>query len=111
MRVYDVSFRAKPEGSEEYVSVGDEWIVYSTDNSEAIKAVCGSYPSRWDGMRCDKLTPILESGLVRLWEKRGRRFPFATTGYGSVEETIVFLSRVLDGCTRYPHAFVVVRIE
>lgn len=111
MRVYDVSFRAKPEGSEEYVSVGDEWIVYSTDNSEAIKAVCGSYPSRWDGMRCDKLTPILESGLVRLWEKRGRRFPLATMGYGSVEETIVFLSRVLDGCTRYPHAFVVVRIE
>lgn len=42
---YDVSFKAKLEGTDQWVYVGDDWINHTSNTAAMIKEVCGSYPS------------------------------------------------------------------
>lgn len=41
---YDVSFKAKLEGADQWVYVGDDWINHTSNTAAMIKEVCGSYP-------------------------------------------------------------------
>lgn len=106
---YDVSFKAKIEGADEYAQVGDDWICYTTNTSAMIKDVCGSYPTDWHGVSCKKLIPILEAGIHALKEHSDKYAMFDPAyGYRAVLGTTAFLSSILENCKRYPYAFVVV---
>lgn len=111
MDVYNVSFKAKIEGVDVWVNVGDEWISYGTGTSAMIKAVCGSYPSDWHGMSCEKLSGILDGGIQEL-ESYGFRYKQFETpnGHGTVEGTLNFLSKIHSNCKRYPYATVDVEV-
>ena len=54
---YDVSFKAKLEGADQWVYVGDDWINHTSNTAAMIKEVCGSYPSEWNGKRCADMYP------------------------------------------------------
>lgn len=109
MDTYDVSFKAKIEGADEYAQVGDDWICYTAHTSAMIKDVCGSYPTDWHGVSCKKLIPILEAGIHALKEHSDKYALFDPSyGYRAVLGTTAFLSSILENCKRYPYAFVVV---
>lgn len=102
---YDVSFKAKLEGVDQWVYVGDDWINHTTDAGAMIKEVCGSYPSDWNGKSCEELLPILDKGIELLTKYSNRYRCFEPDNrWGSVESTITFLSRIRDNCKQYPSA-------
>lgn len=109
MDVYNVSFKAKVEGVDVWIPVGEEWISYTANTSAMIKAVCGSYPSDWHGMSCTKLFPILDAGITELKTYTDRYQQFASKdNCGTVKGTIDFLSRIRTNCGRHPYAIVVI---
>mgnify|MGYP006903486830 CR=1 FL=1 len=119
MDTYDIGFKAKVDAVEptklgsymEFVPIGDDWISYTTDTAVMIKAVCGSYPSDWDGMSCLKLAKILEDGIRTLKEDNDEYAQYEPKrGHGTVAGTISFLSDILRNCEKYPFAYVVVNI-
>lgn len=54
---YDVSFKAKLEGTDQWVYVGDDWINHTSNTAAMIKEVCGSYPSEWNASAVPICTP------------------------------------------------------
>jgi len=106
---YNVSFKAKIEGVDVWANVGDDWISYNTNTSAMIKAVCGSYPSDWHGMSCEKLSTILDGGISELktYSEKYKQFE-SFNGHGTVEGTINFLMKIHSNCIRHPYAIVIV---
>lgn len=104
---YDISFKAKLDGTEQWVYVGDDWINHTANTAAMIKEVCGSYPSDWNGKNGAELTPILESGTteLRCYSQKYRQFE-PMNGWGSVESTLDFLDRILKNCKSYPTAVI-----
>ncbi|NCC06737.1 MAG: hypothetical protein EOM30_01515 [Clostridia bacterium] len=104
---YDVSFKAKLDGAEQWVYVGDDWINHTCNTSAMIKEVCGSYPSDWNGKSCEELIPVLDAGVTELmrYSQRYRQFE-PSNGWGTVETTIEFLSNILKNCKMYPTAVI-----
>lgn len=104
---YDVSFKAKLDGADQWVYVGADWINHTTNTAAMIKEVCGSYPSDWNGKSCAELTPILESGVTELkrYSQKYRQFE-PGNGWGTVETTIEFLDHILENCKNYPTAVI-----
>lgn len=102
---YDVSFKAKLEGVDQYVYVGADWINHTSNTAAMIKEVCGSYPSAWDGMSCSELLPVLEAGvkLLRSHSQEYRQFE-PSNKWGTVETTIEFLDAIIRNCKDYPTA-------
>ena len=90
-----------------WVYVGDEWINYTTNSAPMIKEVCGSYPSRWNGMKAADLLPVVEQGLRALRsDPDAYRYLEPANGWGSVEGTITFLDRIRANCAAFPAAVV-----
>ena len=104
---YDVSFKAKLEGTDQWVYVGDNWINYTSNTAAMIKEVCGSYPSEWSGERCADMYPTLMQGasLLNLHPQRYRQFE-PDNGWGTVESTAKFLRQIADNCDKYPTAVI-----
>lgn len=104
---YDVSFKAKLEGTDQWVYVGDECLNVTSNVSAMIKEVCGSYPSDWNGRLCSKMGPILLHGssLLSSYPNRYRCFE-ALNGWGTVEGTRDFLRKVDDNCGQFPTAVI-----
>lgn len=102
---YDVSFKAKLEGVDQWVYVGADWINHTSNTAAMIKEVCGSYPSEWDGKKCADMYPVLMQGisLLNLHPQRYRQFE-PDNGWGTVETTIDFLQKIADTCDKYPTA-------
>lgn len=102
---YDVSFKARLAGTQQWVYVGADWINYPTNSGNMIKEVCGSYPSDWAGKKCEDMRPILTQGisLLTTYPQKYRCFE-PDTGLGKVESTIVFLQKILTNCEKYPTA-------
>lgn len=103
---YDICFRARLAGTSQMVSVGDD-INHTSNTAEMVHEVCGSYPSDWDMMKCRALFPIVARGaskLARFPEKYRKYEP--DNGWGSVESTQRFLSKIADNCSMYPTAIV-----
>jgi hypothetical protein len=102
---YDVSFKAKLEGIDQWVYVGAEWINHTSNTGAMIKEVCGSYPSKWDGMKCSELLPAIDKGvkLLRSHSQEYRQFE-PSNGLGTVESTIEFLDAIRKNCEEYPTA-------
>lgn len=100
---YDVSFKAKLDGAEQWVYVGADWISHATSAGNLIKEVCGSYPSDWTGKKCADMYPVIMQGisLLNLHPQRYRQFE---AGYSTVESTIEFLWKIADTCDKYPTA-------
>lgn len=102
---YDVSFKAKLEGADQWVYVGDEWINFTSNTASMIKAVCGSYPSQWNGKRCSEMYPVLMQGASLLTINPKKYKPLeASNGWGTVDQTRDFLEKVADNCDRFPAA-------
>lgn len=102
---YDISFKAKLEGANQWVYVGDDSLNVTSNVSAMIKEVCGLYPSEWNGNRCSIMHPVLLHGadLLSLYPNRYRCFE-AANGWGTVETTRDFLRRVADNCGQFPMA-------
>lgn len=104
---YDVSFKAKLEGVDQWVYVGDEWINYTSNTAAMIKEVCGSYPSEWDGKKCVDMYPVLIQGVSLLKKDAMHYRQFEpSNGWGKVETTIDFLMKIADNCNKYPTAII-----
>ena len=102
-----MSFIAKLEGAEQYVSVGDGWINHTSNTAAMIKEVCGSYPSMWNGKKCSEMIPMLESGISELEEhSEDYRQYEPGSGWGTVESTISFLDNILKNCKLFPTAII-----
>lgn len=84
---YDVSFKAKLEGADQWVYVGDDWINHTSNTAAMIKEVCGSYPSEWNGKRCADMYPVLMQGA-------------------SDADTAEFLRQIADNCDKFPTAVI-----
>lgn len=104
---YDVSFKAKLEGTDQWVYVGADWINHTYNTAAMIKEVCGSYPSDWDGRKCADMYPIIAQGaaLLRDNPQRYRQFE-PSNGWGTVETTLDFLMKIADNCEKYPTAVI-----
>lgn len=102
---YDISFKAKLEGVDQWVYVGPEWINHTSNTAAMIKEVCGSYPSAWNGMRCSELLPVLTAGCkeLRAYSQKYRQFE-PENGWGTVETTLEFLDAIRKACEEYPTA-------
>ena len=103
---YDVSFKAKLEGADQWVYVGDDWINHTSNTAAMIKEVCGSYPSEWNGKRCADMYPVLMQGasLLCLHPKRYRQFE-QLLGHGGIHSGISQadcgqLRQIPDRCDR-----------
>ena len=104
---YDVSFKAKLEGADQWVYVGDDWINHTSNTAAMIKEVCGSYPSEWNGKRCADMYPVLMQGaslLVR-YPQRYRQFE-PDNHWGTVGTTAEFLMKIADNCDNFPTAII-----
>ena len=104
---YDISFKAKLEGVDQWVYVGDNWINHTSNTAAMIKEVCGSYPSEWNGKRCSDMYSILMQGtsLLNLQPSKYRQFE-PDNKWGTVESTIEFLMNIADNCDKYPTAII-----
>lgn len=104
---YDVSFKAKLEGADQWVYVGDDWINHTSNTAAMIKEVCGSYPSEWNGKRCADMYPVRMQGasLLCLHPKRYRQFEPGNC-WGTVESTAEFLRQIADNCDKFPTAVI-----
>ena len=104
---YDISFKAKLEGVDQWVYVGDDWINHTSNTAAMIKEVCGSYPSAWNGKRCSDMYPVLMQGasLLNLNREKYRQFE-PSNKWGTVETTIDFLMKISDNCDKYPTAII-----
>lgn len=102
---YDISFKAKLEGADQWVYVGPEWINHTSNTAAMIKEVCGSYPSAWNGVRCSELLPVLTAGCkeLRAYSQKYRQFE-PENGWGTVETTLEFLDAIRKACEEYPTA-------
>ena len=102
---YDVSFKAKLEGADQWIYVGEDWINHTSNTGAMIKEVCGSYPSDWDGKKCSEIGPVIRNGANKLLanSQRYRRFE-PENKWGTVESTIHFLYKIADNCDEYPTA-------
>ena len=104
---YDISFKAKLDGADQWVYVGDDWINHTSNTAAMIKEVCGSYPSEWDGIGCAELAPVLDAGIKELLQHSQRYRQFEpSNGWGTVESTTDFLIRILNNCKTYPTAVI-----
>lgn len=102
---YDVSFKAKLEGADQWVYVGDDWINHTSNTAAMIRAVCGTCPSEWNDRKCADMYPVLMQGvlLLKLHPQRYRHFE-PSNGWGTVETTMDFLMKIADNCDKYPTA-------
>lgn len=104
---YDVSFKAKLEGADQWVYVGDDWINHTSNTATMIKEVCGSYPSQWNGKRCADMYPVLMQGISLLNNHPQRYKQFeAPNGWGTIPQVMDFLSKVADNCDKFPTAII-----
>lgn len=104
---YDVSFKAKLEGVDQWVYVGADWINHTSNTAAMIKEVCGSYPSEWDGKKCADMYPVLVQGIETLRQNPQRFRQFEPDNkWGTVETTIEFLMKIADNCRDYPTAVI-----
>ena len=73
-----------------------------------IEAVCGgTRPSKWDGMKCSDLAPILSKGIATLKSNPEKyRMYEPENKWGTVESTIKFLEDIHRNCIEYPTAVV-----
>lgn len=104
---YDVSFKAKLDGADQWVPVGDDWINFTSNTSAMIKEVCGSYPSEWNGKRCADLYPVLMQGASLLIQHPQRYRQFEPENrWGTVGTTAEFLMKIADNCDKFPTAVI-----
>lgn len=104
---YDVSFRAKLEGVDQWVPVGEDYINHTSNTAAMIKEVCGSYPSEWNGKRCSELLPALTAAVKELQFNAERYRQFEPSNkWGSVESTLKFLDRIRVCCEAFPTAII-----
>lgn len=104
---YDVSFKAKLEGVDQWVYVGADWINFTSNTAAMIKEACGSYPSEWDGKKCADMYPVLAQGIETLRQSPQRFRQFEPDNkWGTVESTIEFLIKIADNCRDYPTAVI-----
>lgn len=102
---YDISFKAKLEGVNQWVYVGDDWINHTSNTAAMIKEVCGSYPSQWNGKRCSDMLPVLTDAIKELQLNSDKYRCFEPDNkWGTVETTISFLDRICVNCAKYPSA-------
>lgn len=104
---YDVSFKAKLEGVDQWVYVGDDWINHTSNTAAMIKEVCGSYPSQWNGKRCADMYPVLMQGisLLNINPSRYKQFE-GPDSWSKIPQVIEFLSKVADNCDKFPTAII-----
>lgn len=104
---YDVSFKAKLEGADQWVYVGDDWINHTSNTAAMIKEVCGSYPSEWNGKRCADMVPRAHAGRVPA-VSASETLPAFEPGncWGTVESTAEFLRQIADNCDKFPTAVI-----
>ena len=104
---YDVSFKAKLEGTDQWARVGDDWINHTCNTSMMIKEVCGATPSEWNGQKCGHLYPIIMGGAAILKAKPEDYRKFEPDNkWGTVETTIKFLEKIAENCKKYPTAII-----
>lgn len=104
---YDVNFKTKLEGTDQWVYVGDDWINHTYNTAAMIKEVCGSSPSDWDGRKCADMYPVIAQGATLLQNNPQRYRQFEpSNGWGTVETTLDFLMKIADNCEKYPTAVI-----
>lgn len=100
---YDISFKAKLEGVNQWINVGDDWISQSSNAGNMIKEVCGSYPSEWNGKTGKEMYPVLIHGAFLLLSEHSKYRCFEQ-GYCTVETAAYFLEKVANICKQFPTA-------
>ena len=102
---YGIRFREKPDGSNQWVYVGDEWINLTTNAATLVKEACGLYPSQWNGKKCGTLGPTLmyAATRMRLCPDYYKKFE-DPGGWGTVSNTADLLQQIAEVCNRFPDA-------
>lgn len=104
---YDVSFKAKLEGTDQWVYVGADWINHTSNTASMIKEVCGSYPSQWNGKKCSDMLPVLTQGIELLRNNPQKYYHLEPgNGWGTVATTITFLMQIEENCKNFPTAII-----
>lgn len=104
---YDVSFKVKVEGVDQFVYVGDDYTNCTSNMGDCIEDVVGLRPPSWNGMKAGELAPLLAEGAAKLKgnpEKYRHYEP--DNGWGDVETCAKFLIDVWCECITYPYAIV-----
>ena len=102
---YSVRFEAKLEGAEQWIPVGNQFIIYSSDADDVVRAVCDSTPDSWREKKCSDLLPFIDKGIKQLRSHREEYRKFEpSNGWGTVETTIIFLDAIRCVCEEYPTA-------
>lgn len=105
---YDVSFRAKLEGIDQFVSVGEERN-YTSNMSKAIAVASKQNKTIKDfnGMRTTDVLPILQTIIWEFIDKPQEYRQYEpSNGWGSIETCLEFLLWFNYQCEMYPTAIV-----
>jgi len=102
---YDIGFKAKLEGVNQWVYVGDEFIDLSSSAGTLVKEVCGSYPSQWTGKKCADMYSVFMQGasLLTANPQKYKRLE-SDSRWGTAEYVADTLLKIADNCDRFPTA-------
>lgn len=101
---YDVSFKAKLEGTDQWVRVGNT-INHTSNTGEMIEKACGLRPSAWDGKKCTEMVEILKDAIYEIQSKPDEYRKYESpNGWGTMNSTVAFLEEVRENCVEFPTA-------
>ncbi len=94
---YDISFKAKAEGTDTYITVGDCDANITWNVSEMIRVSTGLEWRRKNNGLCSEVIPCIARGYVELltYPEKYRQYE-ASNGWGTVEGTKQVFSYILD---------------
>ena len=94
---YDISFRVKVEGLDEYVEVGCQSANITWNVGKIIRLSTGlEWKNEANNGLCIDVIPKIRKGLYELLENPQKFKPYESpNGYGTVEGTINFFEQVL----------------
>ena len=108
---YDIELKAKVEGLDKYVWIGDSDSLNITWNVHELVL----QSSGWDIMnnknngKAADIGKLIEKGIMEL-ESRPKFYKKyeAPNGWGTIESTLKFYKNLLGGCKEFPFAYVFV---
>ena len=95
---YDIDFRVKVEGADEYISVGDCDANITWNVRKIIELSTGlPWMNEENNGYCKDIIPCIEKGLHELLNNPKKYKPYeAPNGWGTVDGTIIFYEDIIN---------------
>ncbi len=106
---YDVDLKAKVEGLDKYVCVSDNFNITCNVHELILQSSGWEILNNKNNGKAEDIGKLIEKGIVEL-ETRPEYYKKyeAKNGWGTIDSTLRFYDRLLEGCKEFPFAYVFV---